>query len=238
MPDRGRLAALLAIGAYNLIQNLVVPVRAYVPANLAASLGLVALARRHGCSWDDLGLKPSKARIGFQLGVVGVAASAAVAVAAGTNRTTRKYLLDERAARQGGRDVAYRVLVRLPLGTALFEEVAFRGVVYGMWRRSGASPRKSAAAAAITFGIWHLIPANQALTGNPLGPRFTSCPSRVGVVVAGALLTSLSSFGFSWMRERSGSLLAPWMTHAAINSAGYLAGVAAWRRTAPDPSDG
>ncbi|MGH9198426.1 MAG: CPBP family intramembrane glutamic endopeptidase, partial [Acidimicrobiia bacterium] len=139
--------------------------------------------------------------------------------------------------RQGGRDVAYRVLVRLPLGTALFEEVAFRGVVYGMWRRSGASPRKSAAAAAITFGIWHLIPANQALTGNPLGPRFTSCPSRVGVVVAGALLTSLSSFGFSWMMERSGSLLAPWMTHAAINSAGYLAGVAAWRR-APDPSDG
>lgn len=232
MPDRARLAAVLAIGGYNLIQNLLVPVRAYVPANLLASLGLVAIARRYGCSWDDLGLKPSRARNGFQLGMAGVATSATAAVVASVHRTTRKYLLDERAAGQSQTDVAYRVLIRLPLGTALFEEVAFRGVVYGLWRRSGASPRKAAAAAAIAFGIWHLIPSKQALTGNPLGPRFATPKSRAVVVTAGALLTSLSSFGFSWMRERSGSLIAPWMAHAAINGAGYLAGVAAWRRAA------
>lgn len=237
MHDRGRLATLLSIGAYNLIQNLLLPVRAYVPANLIASQGMVALARGYGCTWDELGLKPSRVRNGLYLGTAGVAASVAVAVAASANPSTRKYLLDQRAARQRQSDIAYRVLVRLPLGTALFEEVTFRGVVPAMWRRSGASQRESATAAAITFGIWHLIPANQALTGNPLGPRFTNRTSRAGVVVTGALLTAISSFGFSWMRERSGSLIAPWMTHSAINAAGYLAGVLAWRRT-PFARDG
>lgn len=232
MPDRGRLAILAAIGTYNLVQNLLLPVRAYVPANLAASLGLVGMARRYGCSWDDLGLKPAAARDGFRLGLAGVAASVIVAVGASANRTTRKYLLDERAARQRHGDIAHRVLVRLPIGTALFEEVAFRGVVEAMWRRSGENPRRSAVVAAVGFGMWHLIPATQALTGNPLGPRFTSSMSRAGVILAGALLTTFSSLGFSWMRDRSGSLIAPWMTHAAINSAGYLAGVVAWRRDA------
>ena len=230
MYDRGRTAAVLAIGGYNLIQNLLLPVTAYVPANLVASLGLITLARRYGCTWDDLGLSPSRMRNGVKLGMAGVAVAAGLAVAAGSHRTARRYLLDERAVDQRQKDVAYRALVRFPIGTALFEEVAFRGVVYGMWRRSGASPRQAATVTAITFGIWHLIPANQALTGNPLGPHFASPRSRAAVVGTGALLTGLSSFGFSWMRERSGSLVAPWITHAAINIAGYLAGVAAWRR--------
>lgn len=230
MRDRGRLAAVLAIGGYNLIQNLLLPATAYVPANLVASLGLTNMARRFGCTWDDLGLSPARMRNGVRLGTAGATAASGLAIAAGAHRTARRYLLDQRAVDQRQKDIAYRVLVRFPFGTALFEEVAFRGVVYGIWRRSGASPRKAAAATAIAFGIWHLIPANQALTGNPLGPRFGSLKARAAVVGAGAMLTALSSFGFSWMRERSGSLVAPWMTHAAINNAGYLAGVAAWRR--------
>lgn len=229
MPEEGRLATVVAIAGYNLIQNLIVPVRAYVPANLVATLGLVAMARRYGCTWDDLGLKLSHIRKGFRLGLTGVAASTALAVAVGGNQRTRKYLLDQRAAGQRRDDIVFRVLVRLPLGTALFEEVAFRGVIDAIWRRSGAAKREAAIAAAIAFGLWHLIPGTQALTGNPLDERIGSPGSRAGVVVIGAFLTSLSSLGFTRMRELSGSLLAPWMTHAAINSAGYLAGVAAWR---------
>ncbi|HLF61058.1 MAG TPA: CPBP family intramembrane glutamic endopeptidase [Acidimicrobiia bacterium] len=230
-----RMAAVLGIGGYNLIQNLLVPPRAYVPANLVAGLGLFALARRHGCTWEDLGLEPTQAPDGFRLGTAGVAMAAAVAVGAGAFPKTRRYLLDERAAGQRPNDVVFRTMVRFPLGTALFEELAFRGVIYGMWRRSGASSPQAAAVTAGTFVVWHLIPARQALAGNPLGPRLGGPRSRATVVLTGAVLTGVSSLGLSWMRERSGSLIAPWMTHAAFNSALYLAGVAAWRRATNRP---
>jgi membrane protease YdiL (CAAX protease family) len=116
------------------------------------------------------------------------------------------------------------------MGTALFEEIAFRGVIEAMWRRSGASQQRAATVAAITFGVWHLLPGREALTGNPLSIRLTGRRSHAAVVLVGALFTGVSSLGFSWMRRRTGSLIAPWMAHAAINSAGYLAGVFAWRR--------
>ena len=232
MSEPSRATTVMAIGAYNLVQNLLLPDPAYVPANLTASCALVALARRQGCSWEDLGLDLSRTETGLRLGMAGAGVATALAVAAGAHPTTRHYLLDLRAAGQQNRDIAYRTLVRFTLGTALFEEVAFRGVIYGLWRHSGESKGAAALATAATFGLWHLIPANRALTGNPLASRFDSRRSRSGVVVIGAVTTSLASLGFTWMRERSGSLIAPWMTHAAINCAGYLAGVAAWRRSA------
>jgi membrane protease YdiL (CAAX protease family) len=230
MPDNGRGAVVLALAGYNLIQNLLVPDRAYVPANMVAAAGLISLARRSGCSWEDLGLQPTRSPSGIRWGLAGAAVATAVAALGSVQSLTGRYFLDERALGHNRRERAYRAAIRFPLGTALFEEVAFRGVVQATWRRSGATPFRAATVAAASFGVWHLIPARQALTGNPLGSRLTSTRSRSGVVVTGALLTTLSSFALSWLRERSQSLIAPWLTHAAINSAGYLAGVAAWER--------
>jgi membrane protease YdiL (CAAX protease family) len=233
MRDRGRTTALLSIAGYNLVQNLVIPAYAYVPLNLGATVGLVALARGQGCTWDDLGLAPASVRRGLRIGMMGVAASAAVAAVTLKHRRLAPYLLDQRAAGQRSGDVLFQVLVRLPLGTALFEEVAFRGAVEGIWRRSGATKREAAMAAAVAFGLWHLIPGTQALNGNPLDSRMDSARSRAAVVIFGALVTGLAGLGLSRLRERSGSLVAPWLTHSAINSAMYLTGVAAWRRTRP-----
>lgn len=230
MPDRARIAVASALAGYNLLQNLALPAPAYVPANLLAAAGLVALGRRYGCTWNELGLDPSRVRPGLRLGLIGAAGAMAAALATIGNRSTGRLLLDERAADQAGRDVVFRALVRFPLGTALFEEVAFRGVLSGMWLRAGASARRASGVTALAFALWHLIPTRDALSGNPLDSRFTTPAAKAGVVATGALLTGISSFGLSWMRERSGSLVAPWMTHAAINSVGYLAGVAAWRR--------
>jgi membrane protease YdiL (CAAX protease family) len=231
MPNPGRWAVLVSLGAYNLVQNLVIPARAYVPLNLGATVGLVTLARRQGCTWDDLGLEPANIRRGLRVGVVGVAVSAAVAAVTLNHRSLAPYLLDQRAAGQRSGDVLFRVLVRLPLGTALFEEVAFRGAIEGIWQRSGASKREAALAAAVAFGLWHLIPGTHALNGNPLDLRMNTVRSRAAVVTLGAVVTGIASLGLSRLRNRSCSLVAPWLTHAAINSAMYLTGVAAWRRT-------
>lgn len=232
MSEHGRVGIGLAVGLYNLLQNLLIPSWAYVPANLLASGMLIATARSRGCTWSDMGLDRIHATEGAKLGAMGAGVAATAASVALLHPSTRRYLLDQRAADQRAGRILYRTLVRFPAGTALFEEVAFRGVLPAIWRRSGSSRTQATVAAAISFGAWHLIPGADALTGNPLGSRLISRRSRLCVVIAGMVATALSSLGLSWMRERSRSLVAPWMTHAALNGSVYLVGVAAWRNEA------
>ncbi len=220
----------VALAGYNLIQNRALPGSLYVPTNIAVSVGLIALARRRGCSSGDLGLEVGKVDEGVRLGTLTAGLIAIGAVAAGRGERTQRLLRDERVADQGRGDVVYHTLVRFPLGTALFEEVAFRGVVEGIWRRSGATEREAALAAAVLFGLWHVVPTNDAITGSPLAGNLRTNRSRAAAVLAGAGATAAASLGFSWLRKRSGSLLAPWLAHTAVSCAGYLAGVAAWRR--------
>jgi membrane protease YdiL (CAAX protease family) len=209
------------IGVYNLVQNLAVPIWAYVPANLAVSAGLVALARRGGATADDLGLKAKRLGHGVRLGLIAAAGLSAVIALAAMVPATRPFFADARVIGHRGWQVVYRALVRFPLGTALFEEVAFRGVLFGLFRRRlGVAGAAHVTAAA--FGAWHLIPTYQALQGNPAADLLALGPG----VATGALITVLSSYGLVWLRLRADSLAAPWVAHAAGNSLGYLAGVA------------
>ena len=224
---RGSVA--IAIAAYNLIQNRLLPASLYVPANVAVAGALIALARSGGCSWSDLGLDPRQVREGGRNGLL--VAGPVVLLGAGSvsHPGARRRLLDERAAGQDRGDILYNTLVRLPLGTALFEEVVFRGVVEGVWAREGSTEAEAAVAAAVLFGLWHLIPTSDALGGNPVSDMLDTPASRTGGVIAGSVATGLASLGLSWLRNRSGSLVAPWLAHTAISCTGYLAGVAAWR---------
>lgn len=218
-----RYAAAAVIGIYNLIQNRALPAGWYVPGNLVVSAGLVGLARRDGCSWEDLGL--GGGRKGLAWSGAGMAGSAMVVAALSRIPATRRLFLDSRARGHHRGQRWYRAAVRFPVGTALFEEVAFRGVVYGMWRRGGASTLRASLASSALFGLWHIIPTHQALvvSGSGAGPA-----RRAGLVAAGVVASAVSGLGFVWMRSGSGSLAAPWATHAAFNSLSYLAATAAW----------
>jgi membrane protease YdiL (CAAX protease family) len=227
--DQRALVA-LAIGVYNLVQNYLIPRSAYVPANMVATYGLVRMARRGGCSREDLGLDLSQASDGLSLGMLGAGVAVSLSTAGALNSRSRRYFLDQRARDQGTAEVAYNALVRFPLGTALFEEVAFRGVVEAVWRHEGASETAAALADAALFTAWHLVPTAQALAGNPAAEKLPSRSSRAMAVGGGALLSGLGALGFGWLRRRSGSVLAPWLTHAAFNTASYLTGVIVWRR--------
>lgn len=227
-PSRVQVTA--AIVGYNLVQNRLLPSSLYVPANILVSAALVANSRRAGCDWSELGLDPKKATGGVRSGLQ-AAGVIALATAAATHPAIRRRLLDQRAADQTATDILYHTLVRFPFGTALFEEVTFRGVVEAISRKDGATRREARSAAAVLFGLWHLVPTMDALGGTPVADGFETGWSRAGAVAAGAVASGVASFGFSWLRERSGSLVAPWLAHTAISCAGYSAGIAAWRRS-------
>ncbi|MGH8958318.1 MAG: lysostaphin resistance A-like protein [Acidimicrobiia bacterium] len=223
------LAPIVTLAAYNVVQNTLLPEAAYVPANLVAAAALIVQARAQGCSWDDLGLDLRAGRQSLAVGMVGIGLTAGVMAAASLFPPTRTYLVDERARGHERKAVLYRSLIRFPLGTALFEEVAFRGVLYGLWRRQMSAARAALLTAA-AFGVWHLLPGRTALAGNPLQDRFSSRKATASAVLVGAVVTGFSSLLLTGLRNRTRSLLAPWLIHAGVNSIGYLAGVAAWRQ--------
>lgn len=219
-------AVIGVLAVHNLTQNYLLNQRGYVSGNLVVSSLLAGLARMAGVSWEEMGLDPNRLRHGLRLGArLGwIAAPAGILVFA--HPATRPYLLDRRAEVASRGEMWGRALVRFPLGTALFEEMAFRGVLPALLRT-----RRPAAADLLSagfFALWHIIPTARALAGNPLGEGMPR-RRRAAVVVTGSVVAGLFGLVFSALRERSGSLAAPWLAHASLNTVSFLTATAATR---------
>ncbi len=217
--------ALAGAAAYNLLQNFAIADALYVPANLGTAAGFVAFGKRSGLSPDMMGL--GRAQIGSALMAGSLVAGA---IGAGLWQVARhprlsRWMLDERARGHTPTGAFYRAVVRFPLGTALFEEVVFRGVIDGLWRRRG--DRAARVATAVAFGCWHLVPTYREFPKMAIAitPR-----RRVLATLGGAVVTGLSSIGFTMLRERSGGVVAPWLAHTAFNTGSYLLARHAWAR--------
>ncbi|TYP88946.1 CPBP family intramembrane glutamic endopeptidase [Blastococcus xanthinilyticus] len=200
----------------------------YVPGNAVATVLVLVAARGAGLSWAELGLARGRLGAGLRWGVVCaglVAAGCAVGVAV---PALRPLLADARAAGTGAGALAVELLVRIPVGTVLWEEVAFRGVLLAALARLLPRPRAVWGSAAV-FGVWHIRPTLSAAAANDLTG---SGPGTVLVVAAGCLVTVVAGALFAWLRLRSGSLLAPVLVHLATNTLGLLAAAAAHRLAA------
>ena len=220
---------LLAAGlvVYNTAANRWAPFRgwAYVPMNLAVTAAVVAIGA------GPLGLSAREMGFGHGWGIdalagagLGAALAIPVFIAALMPRT-RRLVADERVRGIEGTTLLFRVLIRVPLGTALLEETAFRGVLYGAWLPHGAVV--AAIGSAIPFGLWHVSPTVNLVEANrpSSGARRT-----IGVVLAALALTGLVGSGFGALRAATGTLGVPLGLHAALNSLATLAAVAARRR--------
>lgn len=224
MPFAAALVVLLA--AWN---NVVVPRLAdgriaYVVVNVVAAAVLLAAARWAGLHAADLGLARRDLPAGAVLGGACLAIVAVFYVVAVAVPATRPLLTDSRVGGLSAGEVAFRALIRIPFGTVLWEEVAFRGVLLGVLARLF-PVRVAAALSAVVFGIWHVRPTLGALAANDV----TVSPVATGgaVLVACVLMVAAGGF-FAWLRLRSGSLLAPALLHLATNSLGTLAAAAAF----------
>jgi membrane protease YdiL (CAAX protease family) len=188
---------------------------------------LLVVGRIAGLSWEQLGLGFGSWARGLAWGgllAAGVAAGYAVALSV---PRLRGLFTDERH-RPGGRSATYVALLAVPLGTVVFEEVAFRGVLWGLVEaeRGGAW---AIGATSLLFGLWHVLPAVDGVRANTPG----GAPAR-GVVLrhvaATVAFTALAGVVFGVLRDRSGSLLTPALLHWATNGLGILAAAVAWRR--------
>jgi uncharacterized protein len=221
MPLIVTLSVLLV--AYNAAINLLpMPRWTYVPLNLAATGALLVLARSRGLTWDDLGLAREMALSGLRWGgaaAVAVAVAVAIGVLAGDRIPGVSTLLaDRRAEGMSGGELVYQTLLRIPLGTALFEEVAFRGVLLALVARHR-SMLAAVIVSSVVFGLWHVGPGLATLRLNE--PGMSAVGQLVGVSGMVAV-TTVAGVGFCLLRLGSGSLLAPVLTHWATNAFGLL----------------
>ena len=194
----------------------------------AGAAGLLALARWAGLSWQELGLGRESWRRGalWALGAVGAvavvfAAGAALPLTRGAFRDTRYQF--------GWGHALLTAFVLIPLGTVLFEEVAFRGVLWGLIRRRHGTVAATAVSSAL-FGVWHVLPSlGLAASDQAIGSTVGHGTSGQAVSVLGTVLfTGLAGVVFCEVRRRSDSLLASVGLHWATNGLGVLAAAAVW----------
>jgi uncharacterized protein len=218
------IAALLTVTAFgwSLFANLVVGDRGYVLRNVILAALLVWLASVASLTFADLGLAPEALPDGWRWGrLLVVAAAVVVAFAAGFADRLRPVaaLLADRRAALPFPELTAAVLVRIPLGTALFEEVLFRGVLLGVLLQLG-SVTFAVAWSSIAFGLWHVAPTIVGLRDNDVDPM---SPAGQRAILGAVVVTAVAGVGFAALTLVSGSLLAPFLAHWAVNAFGLLA---------------
>jgi len=136
---------------------------------------------------------------------LGAAAGAPVAVAFALAPATpaRRLLRDKRVAGLSGRQLAYHVLLRIPVGTVRWEEVAFRAVLPAALHRVLPRPAAIAVVSAL-FGAWHIRPTADALRENQLAA------GRTAWVAAVAAAPTPRPSGRTSPRSPAGQSPRPW----------------------------
>jgi membrane protease YdiL (CAAX protease family) len=193
--------------------------RWYPLANLGAAGTALAAAAASGLTAADLGLERGRLGAGLRCGAVPSGALAAGWILLAAVPATRPALADQRITGLTWPEVAYQVTVRIPAGTVLWEEVAFRGVLQAALRRVLPRPAALAVTSGV-FGLWHVRPTVQALRINQMAASRRATAGSVAATVAG---TAAAGLLLSWLRERSGSLAAPVLLHLSANCGAALA---------------
>jgi uncharacterized protein len=213
----------------NLIAHFTTPWASFgtVPA---AAVALVVLMRASGLDWTDLGLGREHWRSGMGYALAAVAVVLSVIVIGVLLPMTRPMFLNHHYAQLWGFSGAVVAsMIIIPLQTVIPEELAFRGVLHGTLNRAWGF-RGVALAGSLLFGLWHVstslgLSSNNVGFSRLLGGGFVGVVAGVTLAVLG---TGAAGFVFSWLRRRSGSLIAPIALHWSLNGLGALAAALVW----------
>ena len=204
--------------------------RAVAGGHLAVGLGLTAyligVAQGQGLTAADLGLARSTWRTGLRWGAAAAALVGAAYALAYLIGPVRQALPD--GTGDVDREALWAILVVIPLGTVLPEELAFRGLLLDLLGRRQGMLAGTLLSSAL-FGLWHVLPSLGGGTANAamVGMVGADTPGTVVRVVVTVGFTSLAGVVLCWLRLRSGSLLAPVLLHWTVNGLGVIVALVA-----------
>lgn len=227
------IVVIVALIAFNVVTNRLAPEGHHLLWAMGGSFGLLALGILDGNSWTDMGLGWTYLIPGVLWGVGCVVIVTAGYLIAASFRRGRDAMHDERVAELSGPRLMFQALVQVPFAVVLFEEIAFRAVLFSMLaRRFGVV--WAVVISAILFGLWHILPSigsheQSAALGSVVGEGRRG---NVLAVVLSVLTTTIAGVIFAGLRIVSGSVIAPMGLHWATNGMGYFFSwtIIRWRR--------
>lgn len=206
----GRRALILTVAGLTValvVRSTVLPSGWHFVYNVAMAAGVCGLALAAGLGADQFGCSPSRVGAGLRLGAITFAAITFAAITAVIAAGAALGLVDGLDEPGSAGAMLWRVLVLIPVGTVLVEEMIFRGALHGLLNEV-TDPVRAWIAGAVLFGLWHVPP----IAGDGAWPV-------VGTLAA----TTAAGAGFVWLRRRSDSVVAPMLAHVATNSVAYAA---------------
>lgn len=213
----GLVAAIVVLAGSNVVSNRLWP-EAYLGWNIAVTVLLVVLARACGVGPAELGLGRGSLRRGLGLGALLFVGIAAVFGLALVIPATRELFLDSRAA--GPLSAAlFAALVRIPFGTVLLEETAFRGVLPAL---AGGGWWRGTLVSSALFGLWHVLPAMGLAGANVAVGRAVGGWGTVALCALAVVATFVAGIVLCACRRAGGHLVTPMLVHLATNSVGVL----------------
>lgn len=212
----GAVVGLLIVA--NVMSNRVLPAWSYVPWNVAIAAALLLVAR-HEVSAPVMGF--GEWRRGFAWGATLLVLTTGVLLLALTMPVFNDLYHDKRVTAGAG-SMLYQTMVRIPLGTSVLEETAFRAVLPALFAVRLGVLRGCLVASAL-FGLWHVLPA---LGLNKVNPTASDLFGTGAWGVAAAVLfavigTAVGGLLWCWIRYRARSVLATMLAHVGTNSVGY-----------------
>jgi len=230
-PDKAHvfhIIAIIAMASYaNIISNLILDEIWHLPFQLGILAVALLIARRAGTTWSSMGLRRDRVRRGVIVGgsVIAIITVGFVIAIVGViiNPDFRVAFENEKVVNNSVGWVLFQVFIRIPFATALYEEVLFRGVIFGMLARRY-SPLVAAALASLLFGLWHIAPTLSGPDNPLLDPEgvFELAGAILGIVGS----TMLAGLAFLWIRLYANSVYAAVLAHIGTNSVGMLAALA------------
>lgn len=224
------LTLVVLILLYGTVLARLVPKKYHLYLNIFIAGVALLIGSAFNLSFDAMGVGLAHILPGI---LVAVAASVIITVATlfiSAIPFLRHFFLGDDLAHASGKLIAFEAAIRIPLGTALVEEVLFRGVLLGLLLQHQ-STFMALLISAIIFGLWHIFPTINTLESNSgMSSTIKNKKTRqAGSVVGAVLVTCAAGLLFGWLRIIANSILAPWLVHWSINASGVL-GIAVARK--------
>lgn len=118
----------------------------------------------------------------------------------------------------------WRIFVRIPLGTALFEEMLFRGFFYGYLIKK-TSHKKTLWVTSLFFAFWHITPAFKVIS---LDLQIVTTMLFILLWLVGLLGSFIAGLLFAWIRYRTNNIAGCILAHACINDLALVIASLVW----------
>lgn len=229
-PYAQEIVLIILILLYSTVLYGAVKPKFHLILNIGIALVAILLGFAFGINLEQMGLALDKILpgifIAFMAALVIIISTAVIAIIP----MLRKFFLGDDLAHASGKLITYEATIRVPFGTALLEEVLFRGVLLGLLLQHN-STVVAVLISSVIFGLWHILPTISMLESNKIIAKANSDLKhrRYGSVIGVVIITTTAGILFSWLRIISNSIIAPWLVHWSINSSGML-GVAIARK--------